>query len=538
MGTRRLVVFMLVSAWGWSLLAQQAPAPEIPSSETDPEYGQQPLTPGQQRDKEIRQFDPLDQSDNQNKERERAAQDAAQRSGQEQPPLPGSIAAMERDTAGRPSPNVTSDDDEPVQEYSGPAVLSRSYSLNRPMIPEQLKWAETLGFNFIYDTGIEKIAGTDGSVNTSALIGTQLTWSLVGRHYFKRDQIGISYTGNFTRYSGSGGFNGANNNIAIDYTHLLTRRLSLNLTETGSILSQNYILNNPYLGPNATIANISLGSSPNIQITDDGTKQLSTQADVTWQKSARLSFDAGVTYFGIVRDGPGLLGVSGQQERGDVNYRLTRKMTVGSYYTYNYYFYEHGSGTSDTNTIGAILSYAFARSMQLRLRAGISGIETLGIQPVQIAPSIAALLGQTSGVIEAYSKTDTSDISGQLIKDFHNGRTATIAFAHGASPGNGVFQTSVQESISVRFATRFLRIYTFQTSFGRDTLTAVAQALSKYQSDYGSISLSRKLPRGAIMNISAEFRHFDVAEITTVRNQLRVSSGLTWGPPGGRIWPF
>ena len=76
---------------------------------------------------------------------------------QEQTPTPGSIAAHDREKSSqRSGPQVVDGDnaEEPVQEYSGPAVLSRSYSVNRPLIPEQLKWRESVGVSSVYDTGI------------------------------------------------------------------------------------------------------------------------------------------------------------------------------------------------------------------------------------------------------------------------------------------------------------------------------------------------------------------------------------------------
>jgi hypothetical protein len=520
---------MLVSAWGWSLLAQQAPSPQSPTSETDPQYGQQPLTPAQQREQEIRQFDPLDNSADQEGREAQRARDAANRSDQ--------------DTATRPSPQVTADDDstdKPAQEYNGPEVLSRSYSLNGLAIPEQVKWTETIGFSSVYNTGTGTVTAADGSQSSGALVGTQLNWSLGGRHRFRHDQIGFTYSGNLSRYNGPDGFNGANNSMAIDYKHVITRRISLNVTASGSILSQNYILSNPVLAPGITIANIDLGTSPNVQITDQGVKQFSTQADITWQKSTRLSFDAGTSYFAIVRDAPGLLGMTGQQVHGDANYRLIRNVTIGSYYSFSYYSYPHGVGTSDINinTIGGSFSYGFSRSVQLSLRVGLSSIESLGQQTVPIAPAIAALLGQSSGIIDAYSKTLTSDISAQLTKNFRGGRNVSFAFAHGVSPGNGFFQTSEQQTITANVSTPILRDYTLQTSVGWSTLTALGQALSQYASEYATIGLSRKLRRGVTLNFSAQFRHFDEAGLITTKNQLGISSGLTWGQPGGRIWPF
>ncbi len=78
----------------------------------------------------------------------------------------------------------------------------------------------------------------------------------------------------------------------------------MNLGMSGSILSQNYALNNPDVGPETTVANVNLGTSPNIQITDNGVKQVSLQGDFVWQQSARLSFDGGGSYFAVERDTP------------------------------------------------------------------------------------------------------------------------------------------------------------------------------------------------------------------------------------------
>jgi len=176
-------------------------------------------------------------------------------------------------------------------------VLSRSYSVSRPLIPEQLKWTENVGVSAIYDSGVSRAITADGSLSNASLIGTLFTWGLSGRHYFRHDQIGVNYTGSYSQYAGGTAFTGSNNTVTVDYSHVLSRRLTLNVTGIGSILSQNYVLDNGTIGPETTVANINLSSSPNIQITDYGTKQFSTQIDVTFQQSARLSFDGGVSYF-------------------------------------------------------------------------------------------------------------------------------------------------------------------------------------------------------------------------------------------------
>lgn len=499
-----------------------------------------PPTPAQEHDQQIREIDPLDRTDKE-KDDAKAVRDAETRREREQTPTPGSIAATERqNSAQRSGPNVVDDDAEgtPVQEYSGPAVLSRSYSVNRPLIPEQIKWQESVGLSSVYDTGISRRVNPDGSLgNPSTLTGGEFTWSLSGRHYFRRDVVGVLYSGNVTRYSGSGGYNGTNQSVTVDYSHVLTRRLAVNFSGSGSILAQNYALENPAVGAD-TIANISLASSPNIQIFDTGAKQFSGQADLTWRKTSRLSFNLGTSYFGISRDSALLLGVTGQQFRGDVNYRLTRKTTVGSYYSYSHYLYPHGAGDSDINTLGMIFSYAISRTMQIRFRGGVSRIESLGQQTVRIDPAIAALLGQSSGIVDSYQILRTSDLSAQLVKDFGRGTTVSLAYARGISPGNGVFQTSRQESISGNVTLRLKRNASLQTSFGRDTLGSVGQALGEFKSDSARISLSRTYRRGFGLSLAAEYRHFDIVNFASIRNQLRITTGFTWSPTTGRLWPF
>src|SRR5579863_1373223 len=120
-----LCTVILLAAGGVSLQAQRSNPGAPPASETvpTPQDAQQPQTPDQQLEQQVRQVDPLDRSeDKDSKTRDRAGRDAEKRRDQDQPPTPGSIAAGERDGARRQSPQIVADDgssDEPVQEYTG-----------------------------------------------------------------------------------------------------------------------------------------------------------------------------------------------------------------------------------------------------------------------------------------------------------------------------------------------------------------------------------------------------------------------------------
>ncbi len=513
-----------------------APAPLSPPT---------PLTPVEKRDQEIRRYDPLDrgtEGEAKSKDKVKANRDVKKRLDEDRVPTPGSIAASEKDqqeAAERSGPHVEDDPSAPAQEYTGPAVLSRMYTINRPLIPQSVTWEESFGVSNVYDTGITKPVRADGSSGNepTRLIGNEVRWSLAGRHRFRHDEFGFSYQGDVSRYSGFNGYDGANQSLGVDYRHMLSHHLSLNVSGGGSIFSQNYILEGQMAGPDS-IADVNIGGSPNIELYDTGIKQFTSQADLTWQKTSRLSFNLGTTYFGITRNSPDLLGVTGEQARSDVTYRLTRRTTIGTYYSFSHYLFPHGFGTSDTNSVGLIYSYALSRTAQIRFRGGISRVETLGLQTVQIDPAIAALLGESFGVIDSYNKLRTSEYSVQFVEDFRRGSTLSFAYARGISPGNGVFQTSQQKSVSGTFRMRVLRAYAFTTSIGRDTLQSVGGILGNYDSAYARVSLDRKYRAGIGLNFTVDYRYFDVLNFGSLRNEVRVMSGITWTPESGRLWPF
>ena len=521
------------------------PDQSAPEAAPPPAPGQLPPSPVEQQNQRIREVDPLEREE-ENKAREKAAREANKaRGGQdENAPIPGSIAASQQSASRSSGPEVVGDNEQnaPVQEYTGPAVLSRSYSITQAVIPEQVKWNESFGISSTYNTGLARPENTDGgSGPSSSLLGTSISWTFGGNHFFKRDSLGVSYNGNYTLYSSGGGYSGLNHSLSAMYKHVLSKHLVVNFGGSGSQYSINSILQNQPVGPD-TIANINIQTSPNIQIFSTGTKQMSLFGDLTWQLNARLSFDAGLSYFAVAQDNPLLIGMTGEQARGDVNYRLTRNTTVGAYYSHSHYLYPHGVGDSATDTVGLIYSYAFTRTIQLRSRGGVSETQSLGLVSVSLNPIIAALLGTREGLIDSYQTYRTTDISAQLVKDFQHGASGSISYAHGISPGNGVYQTSQQQSIAATLTAKVFRVYALTFAIGRDELSAVTQAvtenLGNYKSEYGRMALSRQYRRGIGLTFSAEYRHFQLDTAGFLRNQLNLSSGLSWVSGTGRLWPF
>jgi hypothetical protein len=514
----------------------------------DPRTGL-PLTPEELREREIDKFDPMKRDfdfsgvNSTNTNGSQTDQQQQQQSGQPQSnrekPLPGSVAAMNADAAadskssgaagGGGAGSGGADDS---SDYTGPAVLSRSYTLSRPMVSTPSLWTASLSFNYMLDDGQQPVATNAQNVSYQSVTSSGLSagWGISGRHHWKRDQLGLNYSGSYSDYSLSG-LSGVNHSLNLDYSHVVSSRITLSLVQGVQEYSQNYTLENPALDPSTSIANINFSASATNQIVTGVTRQSTTSGSMTYHQTARLSYNLSGSYF-ITGRTQGI-GMWGHQASADVNYRLTSKVTIGSYYSYTNYAYAHGIATSDSHGGGGIFSYAFSRRMQLQTRLGATRIESLAYTAVPLPPELAAILGQGSTIINAYSLHWTSDISAQIVRDFGRNKTATIAYAHGESPGNGVLLTSVQQSISAGFSTALLRSrLPLSIGYVHSQLdaTSLGQLNSSTTESY-YLSTSRLIGHGISGTLSINHSRYSLSGTSLTGSDYRISVGFSWGVP-------
>ncbi len=178
--------------------------------------GKRPLTPEEIREREIEKYNPLSRTNPADPHRNDDV--AAQSSGgsgtvgggsQRDPrlaPLPGSVAESNAGTPVNPNlegPQVTSeggDSSATGPTYNGPAVLSRDYTLSRPMLSKEVKWNWTIGSAESWATGLVKGGASSSDASTTQnSFGTLTTFSFNGRHFWRQDQIGISYGFGYNR---------------------------------------------------------------------------------------------------------------------------------------------------------------------------------------------------------------------------------------------------------------------------------------------------------------------------------------------------
>jgi hypothetical protein len=532
------------------ICAAQTPVPpasqqQTPVASGDPKSDSQ-LTPDEKRQREIEKYNPRSPrnpaqsalpGDRSPAPPNTDSQSQQPADTQQAAPLPGSIADSNRPAPGArrvDGPEVVSANDAAGADLAtsnGPAVLSRSYTISRPLESREVKWTWSVGSTESWQNGLLTGGSGDGSS-----FGTATNFKFGGRHLWKNDQVGIDYSASYTRYTSAAGYDGANQTLSLDYEHYFSRHLSFNLVENGSIFSQNYSLENPLTTPGLSVANVDLAASPASQALDLRTRQFFTQAGLTWQLSSRLSFNMASGFFAVDRTGPQLTGLTGYQSQADVNYRFSKRMTVGAYYSFADYLYTQHESLSNSHTIGLIYSYAFNRSTQLRLRGGVSRVESLSYTEVPIDPVFAALVGSSFGIVDAYHRMYTSDISAQFIKDLGRKRTANVSFARGLAPGNGLILTAIQETLSASFSMTMFRTYLVSFTGGKSTLSSQTQNTGNYSYDYAGVSVSHALPRGPAANFSVNYRTFNITNMPGLQRQFSVATGVSWSPGPGRLW--
>ncbi len=417
-----------------------------------------------------------------------------------------------------------------IPEYSGPAVLSRSFGANTPTIPRNVKFRPFFGLAGVYASGLtgDTLSSAGGLDNRSSY-GAEANFGIGGRRYWRKDVLSLDYRGSYFRYTPTRNYNGSNNLLTLDFRHQASRHVDINFSESAAIYSNNYALLNGVGASDLSIGNTNFAASPNTQILDNNTISLNTGVDVVYHKSARLSIDFGGAGFLVRRASSSLYGTTGYQARGDVNYRITRRTSVGPYYAFSHYEFNKGFGGSDIHTVGLNYSVALTRNVEIKLRGGVSIVETLGLLRVAIDPVIAAILGQSFGVQTVYRKNTIPDISAALTRKFRHGG-AGLQYNRGITPGNGLYLTSQREGIYGNIDYDGFRSWNLGIGAGRDSLSSLSQTLGQFRSYVGRATLGHRLGRVLTGTTAFEFRRYNIQGVNFLRDQFRITVGVTYNP--------
>ena len=196
--------------------------------------------------------------------------------------------------------------------FGGPSIQGRGGKGNKRQ-SDGLRIRPYVGVQAIYDSGLTSInPGVAGSISTRGAAGIEITGGLYGTKQWKRNQLQLSYLGDYRHYNNLQAFNGTDQSLGLTYTTVLTKRVSFDGTVSagttnrafGGISSFNSIdgLNQPGI--------------PSNSLFDVRTNYSSGNGAITYSLSSRTSLSFSGGGYVLKRQNAALASVSGIQEIG------------------------------------------------------------------------------------------------------------------------------------------------------------------------------------------------------------------------------
>lgn len=420
-------------------------------------------------------------------------------------------------------------------QYAGPAILSRDEAPAGMQAP-QISFRPYFDINATYDTGLAGVGtNSQGQLANMASTGVQAAGGISGMHSWKHTKLGLDYHGSVYHYFKQTYYDNSNHSLLLSFEHQFTRHLTLTLAETAGMYSRDFGL----LGLAQTVAfDPAQQYVPTTDYFDNRTLYAVSQAQVIYQKTARLSFDLGGDFFLVRRRSTALAAVTGATAQADIEYRLTRRTTVGVNYQFNDFSYAHTYSGTDAHTGAISISTRLSRWVELSLFGGATRMETKYVQSVPVDPAITALLGITTGVQLVYRVNYVPTFSGRLARSFQHG-VAYIEGKRAINPGNGLFLTSNMTTVMAGYTYTGIRHWSFNLMAGFDQAQSVMNFIGRYGDYRGGFTASRQLAHSihAIAGFTANQYHSpDFPNYNRMIYDARVGFGFAPGDVPVRIW--
>jgi len=421
-----------------------------------------------------------------------------------------------------------------VTPFAGPAVLTRGQG--PALATPQTEFRPFVEVSSVYDTGLAgAIASDQAQLGGVAANGVEIAGGISGTHSWRHTLLGLEYHGAYRRYDRKTYYDGADQSLRLELSQQLARHITLALRENGGIFSRDFGLLNL---PETVAFDPSSSYIPATNFLDNRTLYLSTQADLTIQKSARLSFDFGGDGFLARRWSTALYGVTGATARSDVQYRVSRRTTLGASYQFTQFDYTKiFSGTDMHSAVG---SYAVRinRSLEFSGYAGIMWAETKFIQTVPLNPLVASLLGQSTGNVIVHNLYRVPNFHARLSRTFRNGLLYAGA-SRTINPGNGLFLTSKVTAAFGGYTFTGLRRWSFSTEFSGGWNQSLANVIGAYQDYGGALRTSRQIGHAVYAFTSFSARRYSSSSFSGYNRPIydaRIGVGFSPGDVPLRAW--
>jgi hypothetical protein len=420
-------------------------------------------------------------------------------------------------------------------QYAGPAILSRGDAPSG-MSSAQLSFRPFVELLGVYDTGLAGVAVNQaGDLGTVASSGVQLGFGISGSHEWKHTRIGLDYHGSIRHYARATNYDEVDQSMMLGIQHQFTRHIGFTLRNSVGMYSRDAGL----IGlPQSVPFDPSQSYIPTTDFFDNRTIYGSTMADLIIQRSTRLSFALGGGGFTTRRRSTALYGVVGSTAHGDLQYRISRRTTIGANYVYSHFSFNHIFSSTDMNGVNATYAIQLTRRLEFSGYAGVMRVETKFVQTVPVDPAVAAIIGITQGTQVVYSIRNLPNVSARLARTFSRG-VLYIDGGHTVTPGNGLFLTSSSTTIGAGYNYTGLRRWSFSAGANYNNNDSIGNVIGNYTGYTGTLSASRKLSHSMHAIVAVSGRNYGSSDFTKYNRTIYEASvgfGFAPGDVPVRIW--
>ena len=278
-----------------------------------------------------------------------------------------------------------------------------------------------------------------------------VTAGVSGSHSWRHTSLGLSVRGGYSHYFARNAVDSTDVSMLLGVRHQLTRHVAFSWNNTVGIFNRDP-------GLVATISpavpfDPNQSYVPTTDFFNNRTVYLASQLGLVIQRTNRLSFSFGGGIFDTYRSSAALYGVLGESAQADVQYRLTRRSTIGAAYFYEHYGFGRLINSTNAQGVSGTFALQLSRLWEFSGYAGFVRAEVKFVQNVPVDPTVAAIIGITQSTQVTYNVLWMPNISARLSRTFHNG-VLYFSGGHSITPGNGLFLTSQSTSFRPDTTTR------------------------------------------------------------------------------------
>jgi len=407
--------------------------------------------------------------------------------------------------------------------FEAPSLLSRDSSFTESG-GKPLEFGLFGKISGVYDSGLTPVFVANAGVPFApqADYGVEASFGAAAVRRWRRAKLSVEYRGVYRKYADATLFDGWDHFLQLAYSRALARHVTLDFKTT---LGTTTLANGDFAYlPISTLDRFGL---PLNELFDNRTNYLESRVDLTWQKTARLSFGFGGDGFVVRRQSLLLAGLNGYTARVSVAYRLTARQTISAAYNNTYFDFQRAFGDSRLQIPTAGYAVLLARHWDLSTQAGAARVQTLGLTQVALDPAIAALTGESFATV-TFSGTSYLPVGeARLVRTF-KASSLTFDYTMGVTPGNGYYLTSRQNSAAIDYSFLAGRRWEARGNAGFNRLSALGQDLGRYTNLQGGIELFYNLTDAAHVDLRYDYRHYTTEDAILQKDSNRVSLGLAF----------